>query len=979
MDNKLTKFMPKLMTNDMNFEMQYSVVTGGDGKTIVAEGNFRSNTDYGGMYWETEDKQSHPLFRYPTDTDLSKVKLVYDFKIEGDMPSLEDVIGQTMTVNMIDGSVRHIRLWNYVIDRPLQQYEKDTGITFPAGRPTDGTSDGFTGRVEIDFGNLYAGWAPFTFEFVEGGESEGQWVETPDWEKVDTTKIKNVHWGFTSKSYPLSLDPNNVIHKPGITKSGTVNYFYMLDKEKVLYDVENLYLNAVTVPILINTPRGTSSDMSLDETKKQQAIELIDYLKARKPSLKILLKPVVLVDAGGDESTWNPSDFPTWAANYKAVMNTIIEDIANPKKVDTLFVGTRFRYIEHNQEFWVDLIREVKQKFSGRVSYIINHWITATWDEEFTAKYQATLNNPMFGELDFISIAAYFELTEKENPTIADLRQYLLSVDKYSRGQNVYNEIKAFNDKWKKPIFFGELGAVNLLFSASNPSDSTISTTISENSQANILAAYKDMFEDASWVNGVSLYQIGSETTHFSIKDKTVSAGTVKNWYVINSIPHEPLDDSTWFRCVFTNWEATGDVYLRDIPDPLPAHLYRVADDYDDNYNITPEWLVEQLYRLGFREWINFYIGASHFYDKRGKKDANGEFMKDESGNYIYEMITTHPFNDGFLAWYKAYLHWAKGYGVNKIVQSVSMENVNAPEDWWQRTWDGRPGMTLWTPPPKLLSFTNKDVQAFYKMYTKGLVEIALEAKLEPVIQLGEPWWWFVEVEDTQPPCFYDAATRQKHKEDLGYDMPIFKSTKDDFTGHEATLDWLRKQNGEFAHILRDWLQERYPNCKFTILFFPPSVLDADRVTPMMAKVNFPKPEWRKDGEGRELDFFQIEDYDYLIAGDWDKNEEIYDFTLKQLGYQHSQTQYFVGFSLAWEEAMRLFVPQLIPWMPKDEYYKYIWGNINKALVKGVSHGMETYIWASAQIRKDGWIPPEMTWICHSADTGTIDFKGGES
>ncbi len=71
--------------------------------------------------------------------------------------------------------------------------------------------------------------------------------------------------------------------------------------------------------------------------------------------------------------------------------------------------------------------------------------------------------------------------------------------------------------------------------------------------------------------------------------------------------------------------------------------------------------------------------------------------------------------------------------------------------------------------------------------------------------------------------------------------MYEFHSSTEDMTGHEDMLEWLSNKNGEFSLLLRDTLKNSYSNAKFTVLFFTPSVIDKDRVPPMMSIVNFPK------------------------------------------------------------------------------------------------------------------------------------------
>jgi len=410
---------------------------------------------------------------------------------------------------------------------------------------------------------------------------------------------------------------------------------------------------------------------------------------------------------------------------------------------------------------------------------------------------------------------------------------------------------------------------------------------------------------------------------------KKIPVNDIKSimWSVVpqgyqSSESSKKLGKSEKFKLHFNNWKVTGNTYLMDEPKSAPSHNVRMTDDYDDIYNLTPERVVNDYKKLGFSKLVNFYIGASHYYDK----------ILTDSG---VEMNTDYPFNQGFEEWYKNYAKRLKENNMD-LIQSISMESVDAPESWWQRTWDNVPGTTGWTPTPHLLSFTNEDVKAFYKKYVLGLAKISSNAGITPMVQLGEPWWWHKEDIAGKPPCFYDQATKDLFEKENGYPMYEFHSSTEDITGHEDMLEWLSNKNGEFSLLLRDTLKNSYSNAKFTVLFFTPSVIDKDRVPPMMSIVNFPKKQWKYPN----LDFFMIEDYDYLIDGHMDKHKETLKFAQENLGYPKEKIHYFSGFVLNKEQ-------------------QHVWKNINEAINDGFNQKLgEVYIWAYAQVIRDGWHSP---------------------
>lgn len=390
------------------------------------------------------------------------------------------------------------------------------------------------------------------------------------------------------------------------------------------------------------------------------------------------------------------------------------------------------------------------------------------------------------------------------------------------------------------------------------------------------------------------------------------------------------LSSSQEFSMEISDWNVTGNTYLCDMPASQASHSIRMTDDFDDEYNVTPERLIDQYTRLGYGGVVDFYIGAAHYYDKS------------YDGTKI-TMDTNKVFNAAFASWFEDYASRLAQDGT-QLIASVSMENVESPESWWQRTADGSPAETGWTPTPHVLSFTNTEVQTYYKNYVAELASIQQRAGLEPIVQVGEPWWW---TNSDGSPCFYDQSTKNLFSSTFGYDMPLFYSTSDSTSGYGGVLEWLSDQMGEFTWMLRDEVK-KYSNAKFTVLFFSPSVIDNEKISPMMRIVNVPVQYWQYPN----LDFFMLEDYDYLINNEMDKHWLSMKWVQSVLGYSPDQIHYFSGFVLNSQD-------------------QSIWKRINQALNDGFSEGFsENYVWAFPQVRDDSWFPP----VIITASEGSGNF-----
>lgn len=413
-----------------------------------------------------------------------------------------------------------------------------------------------------------------------------------------------------------------------------------------------------------------------------------------------------------------------------------------------------------------------------------------------------------------------------------------------------------------------------------------------------------------------------------------------------------PLGGSHYFWANFSNWSVAGAKEIGG-EQTLPVHPYKMADGYDDNYNVTPERLVKQYHALGFRGRINLYIGASHYYDKVPYQES-GSFVpvagqaepepvpglaRHELLDYEYQQLTDPPLNRCAEAWLAGFFEAAKAYGYQEVIGSLSMESVDCPMSWRQKDWQGVEAKSGWTPATKFVSFCHPQAKEYYQRYARKIADLQAAAGLPVVLQHGEPWWWsqaFITGPGSQgSPCFYDEATKQAFRQEKGRELPVYSSMWTEPYDMEAAA-WLGEQIGKFTWLLRDHVRQTYPSAKMAVLFFPPTVLDPNRVGAMMRAANFPQSHWAYP----QLDFFQVEDYDWVIDAD-PKHEAVFDFAQQELGYPAALTDYFAGFVLRHD-----------PWTGIG-----LWTRIDQAAVRADQLGMPSFIWAGAQIRRDGWRP----------------------
>jgi hypothetical protein len=198
----------------------------------------------------------------------------------------------------------------------------------------------------------------------------------------------------------------------------------------------------------INSPQVTfnSHRQWYGETKKG-VNQYIDIL--HKNGISVMLKPQIWIRGGEFTGELEMKTEEEWIILENTYKDFIISyaKVAETAKVDIFCVGTELKkFVQNRPEYWHKLIEEIKLIYKGKLTYASN------WDE-----YQIT---PFWTELDYIGIDAYFPLSEKQSPSIEDLKL---------GWQNWKNKMASFSSSKNKPILFTEFGYRSMDYTAKKP------------------------------------------------------------------------------------------------------------------------------------------------------------------------------------------------------------------------------------------------------------------------------------------------------------------------------------------------------------------------------------------------------------------------------------------------------------------------------------------------------------------------------
>jgi len=385
------------------------------------------------------------------------------------------------------------------------------------------------------------------------------------------------------------------------------------------------------------------------------------------------------------------------------------------------------------------------------------------------------------------------------------------------------------------------------------------------------------------------------------------------------------------FTCEITNIEVTNGAICEEHIQ-LEPHKYRICEGYDDFYNLNPHRVCKEMRKLGYVEWCDLYIGASHFYEKSGTVNDTidaSDFNHTRTEKMVLDKNV--PLNKAFIAWLDCYSRELLANDCPNLVVSVSMENLQCPQSWRQKDCNGNYALTGWVPSTFFYSPCNSEVAPYMQSVSEACLDIVVANGMQPILQMGEAWWWWNENDrPNQPPCFYDLATRNKYHNEFGKNIPEYTSSWD--ANYDADMMfWLNKQLCEYSDSLRAVVKsDRYSKGLYMALFFPPSVTDVDRVPAMMQDANYLKDAYHPD----KLDVLQIEDYDWVI---WESPHHKEAYTIGQdLGFPEDRLHYFGGF-VQYPEDARI-------------YWRLIKQSMDDAIAKKFK---EVYVWAGSQVRRD--------------------------
>lgn len=315
----------------------------------------------------------------------------------------------------------------------------------------------------------------------------------------------------------------------GKIKSGNLATDYNVDL--VLRDIEELELNTINIPVVVNIKDKTSNDIEIVNWSLERAKQMIK--EAKKTGVKIIIEPYPWISDGAiSETEYKPSNIDTFFEVWENdVIIPIIKELAIPFHVYAINISSNFNELDDFNENWIKIINRIRKMYNGNITYKVSWWSTAIWDENSKERYSKVLDNKVFEFVDFISVASYFELSENNRNSVADLEKSLYSTKRHNRNQNIMEELEMLSSKWDKNIYLAELGFPRIDGAAIEPWNPYLSEIENNLEQARCFIAYKNVVSDKTWFKGFSVFSIGGNEKHHLYYPSNESKKIIKNWF----------------------------------------------------------------------------------------------------------------------------------------------------------------------------------------------------------------------------------------------------------------------------------------------------------------------------------------------------------------------------------------------------------------------------------------------------------------
>jgi hypothetical protein len=180
-------------------------------------------------------------------------------------------------------------------------------------------------------------------------------------------------------------------------------------------------------------------------TASDEALEHVIDL-AHSLGMRVTLAPCVSLS--NDPDHWQgqigmafttEDQWQDWFTSYREHINHYAS-FAQEAEVDLLYIGSELGGVTHREDDWRRIIKEVRDRFKGPISYdslggLHGDWKRIKW----------------WDALDYIATDVWYPLTNKNDPTLAELKEAWVN-------KGYIADLENFSRQFNKPFIISEIG-----------------------------------------------------------------------------------------------------------------------------------------------------------------------------------------------------------------------------------------------------------------------------------------------------------------------------------------------------------------------------------------------------------------------------------------------------------------------------------------------------------------------------------------
>lgn len=326
--------------------------------------------------------------------------------------------------------------------------------------------------------------------------------------------------GVAPATIPAVLDPG---FQKGIDYTAwNAGEYRSPGSDRTLQQLRDLGVTWIGLVVTGYQDTASSTAIRWDLPRTPSDADLVHAIdRAHRLGMHVMLKPHVDLRESahwrGDIGKFFDSEdqYRAWFASYRAAMDHYA-DLARAHGVEELCVGTELQGLSGREDDWRGIIREVRARYKGPLTYASNH------GEEKTVRW--------WDAVDLIGVDAYYALTDRSDPSVAQLARAW-------QDREYVSLLEGLSERYHKPVLFTEVGYRSIPRAAVAPWEYQQSATPDQRAQANAYQALLESFLGRPWFAGLYWWNVttnpgqgGANDTDYTPLGK-LAEGILKRYY----------------------------------------------------------------------------------------------------------------------------------------------------------------------------------------------------------------------------------------------------------------------------------------------------------------------------------------------------------------------------------------------------------------------------------------------------------------